>query len=267
MKENCKLCKKEKELKNSHVIPKLLYRYMRRYQDRTKNLNGLLVLNTKKGKVDVTQRQWKEKLFCENCEEILSKNETKFARILHEINNFSKNEVSEIAYSTDFKKISEEALKLNPNISLDDLKKVMDSGYLDEEKVETLKYFSASCVLRQLYIIDNSLGKSEVTKLERYLLGQGDGEFNLVVDINTGDNFKAFCSSIPLDNVNDFKHYNFIVPEMWFHLIFDTNKELGDFSVIVKSNNFFENRYIIESLKELYKDAGKTKKAQKAFEE
>ncbi|WP_347990050.1 hypothetical protein [Methylomonas sp. AM2-LC] len=104
----CKLCKETKELKDSHVIPKLIYRYMRKHQDTTNNLNGLLTLDSKKKQIDVTQRQWQDKLFCEDCELLLSKNETKFARILHDINLMKKEELAKEYYSTDDAQLFEE---------------------------------------------------------------------------------------------------------------------------------------------------------------
>jgi hypothetical protein len=111
MVSNCKLCKKKTELANSHVMPKFLYRYMRKYQDKTNNINGLLCTNNKGDKLDVSQRQWKKKLFCHECEELLSKNETKMAKIFHDINSKDSEERGKIFGMSDLVKIDKEQLK------------------------------------------------------------------------------------------------------------------------------------------------------------
>ena len=266
MLQKCKLCKERKELQDSHVIPKLLYRYMRRYQDATNSLNGLMTLDSKKQIVDITQRQWKDKLFCRECEERLSKNETKFTKILHDINAMERMVLKTVCYTTDFDELSEWLRQAQPSINIDEVNQVINQGYFNEEKAETLKYFSASYVLRQLYLIKNTLGQKEVDMLESYLLGSRDGDFNLRVKLNYGQPFKAFSSSLPIDKLIDFKHYNFIVPEMWFHLIFDINDKLGAKKVIIQPDNFLENKDIMQLLCSPYQKATVTKKAKLALE-
>lgn len=264
---NCKLCKIEKELQDSHVIPKFLYRYMRKHQDKTKSLNGLLVLDGKNNKVDVTQRQWKKKLFCKECESLLSKNETKFSRIFHDINSMKKEEIKKIAFSTDYEQLWDDIKnEIHPSPTFDEYKNVVEQGYFDDVKAETLKYFSASYVLRQLYLLENTLGQKEVDMLESYLLGNGDGDFNLLVSVNSGEPFKAVCSSLVLDSLDNFKHYNFIVPEIWFHLIFDINNELGVKKVTIVPDDFLNNKVIIDLLSRQYKDTSITEKARQAIE-
>lgn len=257
MSEACKLCKKENELQDSHVIPKLIYRYMRRHQDKTMNLNGLLTLDSRKRKIDITQYQWKMKLFCKECELVLSKNETKFARILHDINEISKDKIPDMFYSPE----SLEELKKEKPTFVSELEELIKNNYFSEEKAFTLKYFAASFVLRQLYIIDNTLGTNEVSLLEDYLLGLGDGKFTLFVKINYGQSFKAFSSTFALDKIDTFKHYNFIVPEMWFHLIFDIQGKLGAEKIVVIPEDFFKDKIIRRLLSQPYQGASLTEKA------
>lgn len=257
MLEICKLCKKENELQNSHVIPKLIYRYMRRHQDKTTNLNGLLTLDNRKEEVDITQRQWKMKLFCKECELLLSKNETKFARILHDINDASKDKILHMFYSPE----SIEKLKKESPALVSELEESVKNNYFNEERVATLKYFSASFVLRQLYIIGNTLGTNEVSLLERYLLGLGDGKFTLMVKINCGQSFKAFSSTFSIDSLDAFKHYNFIVPEMWFHLIFDIQSKLGAEKITVMPEDLLKDKVIMQLLSQPYQKASFTEKA------
>ena len=265
MPNSCRLCKETKELKDSHVIPKLIYRYMRRHQDDTHNLNGLLVLDSKKNKIDVTQRQWKSFLFCSECELVLSKNETKFARILHDVNRLDKDEVKKNGYSTDHDSLFLELKKSQGNISFDIFKQALELGYFNENNTETLKYFAASFVLRQLYIIEHRLGKKEIEMLENYILGQGDGNFSLIVNLNTGEDFWVFCSSLTIDQLDDFKHYNFVVPNMWFHLIFDTNNTMGIPKVLIQPDDFKKNNVIINLLSRFYKGVQVSKKAELAI--
>lgn len=261
----CRLCKESKELKESHVIPKLIYRYMRRHQDGTNNLNGLLVLDSKQNKIDVTQRQWKSFLFCGDCESVLSKNETKFARILHDINRLDKDEVKKTSYCTDHYSVFSELKKSPVNISFDILKQALESGYFNEKNTETLKYFAASFLLRQLYIIEHKLGEKEVEMLESYILGKGDGNFSLIVNLNAGEDFWAFCSSLTLDHQDDFKHYNFVVPNIWFHLIFDTNNKMGVQKVLIQPDDFKKSNVIVNLLSRFYKDVQVSKKAELAI--
>ncbi|WP_347990049.1 hypothetical protein [Methylomonas sp. AM2-LC] len=102
--------------------------------------------------------------------------------------------------------------------------------------------------------------------LEHYLLGRCKGDFNLIVNLNYGQEFKAFCSSLPIDKLDDFKHYNFIVPEMWFHLIFDKNNKLGPCKVMIQPDDFLKNKVIFQLLSTPYIGASTTKKAKKALE-
>ncbi|PMG47497.1 hypothetical protein BCU90_11710 [Vibrio lentus] len=262
---SCRLCKETKELKGSHVIPKLIYRYMRRHQDDTHNLNGLLVLDSEKNKIDVTQRQWKSFLFCNDCEILLSKNETKFARILCDINSLDKDEIKKTSYSTDHDSLFLELKKSKCKINFDMFKKVLESGYFNEDNAETLKYFAASFVLRQLYIIDHNLGGKEIEMLESYIFGKAVGNFSLIVNLNAGEDFWAFCSSLTIDQLDDFKHYNFVVPNIWFHLIFDINNTMGIPKVLIQPDDFKNNDVIVNLLSQFYKDAQVSKKAELAI--
>lgn len=257
MLEKCKLCKKEEKLQDSHVIPNFLYRYMLKCPEVTKNnLNGLLMLDSKKQKVDITQRQWKQKLFCKICEGILSKNETKFSRIFHDIQKMSVTERENAIYTTEYEK-----LKKSISSSNNEFNKFIQQLYFDNEKAETIKYFAASYLLRQLYLKKHSLGQREIDMLENYLLGKVDGDFNLIVKLNSGQPFKAFCSSLCLDQLEDFKHYNFVVPEMWFHLIF----KLSSRELYIQPDDFLKNEDIKKLLSKPYQNASVTEKANTAL--
>jgi hypothetical protein len=133
MVSNCKLCKKEAELANSHVIPKFLYRYMRKHQDKTNSINGLPCTNNKGDKLDVSQRQWKKKLFCHECEKLLSKNETKMAKIFHDINS---KERGKILGMSDF--VKKEFLKEKGSAIYDhEIDKIIAETYITEDVKNT----------------------------------------------------------------------------------------------------------------------------------
>lgn len=260
MNRTCKLCKNKNELQESHVIPKLLYRYMRRYQDRIKNLKGLLTIDSRNRKIDITQNQWKNFLFCRSCEQILSKNETKFAKILHQINEIPKKEISNIFYHSEINFIINEITNDN-KFSTSEINEIIEKNYLDDEKAETLKYFAASFVLRQLYIIDNTLGKKEVKDIEDYLLGKSNGNFSLILKINNTGDFKSVSSTFPIDGLDEFKHYTFLAPEMWFHLIFDIKNHLDKPKIVITTENLLKEPVIKKLFSQAFKNATATQKA------
>ncbi|GHY44828.1 hypothetical protein FXE31_14105 [Vibrio cholerae] len=258
----CALCKKDvSDLQESHIIPKLLYRYMRRYQDELNNINGLISNVPGSSKLDITQRQWKKLLFCRKCEGILSINETKFARILHDINKKTPQERSAEFFNTNIA-----SMTIPPGVDALSVAKLYRGMYFDFESAEVLKYFSASYVLRQLYLIEHNLGAKEIDMLEKYVLNHGPGNFTLIVYLNKGNTFKSVCSSMAIDSLKDFKHYNFYLPEMWFHLIFDVRKVLDKSHVLIMSKDFEKEYSISLLLKEALKKFTLTDKAKKALQ-
>ncbi|HIF5693407.1 TPA: hypothetical protein ACX3DQ_004550 [Vibrio parahaemolyticus] len=258
----CKLCKNEvNDLQDSHIIPKLLYRFMRRHQDSAKDINGLLSINSEIQKLDVTQRQWKKLIFCKSCEGILSKNETKFARILHDVNSMSLERRSKESFTTNIK-----GVPIPKGYSLVEIINAYKNNYFDYGVTEDLKYFAASYVLRQIYLIDHQLGDDEISMLEKYILGKGSGDFSLLVALNSGGSFKCVCSSIPVDMKKDFKHYNLILPEMWFHLIFDINKKWREHHVHILPNDFGRNNVLQFLLQSAIGDVVISEKAKKALQ-
>lgn len=265
----CKLCKKEKELQASHVIPKLLYRFMRRKQDGIKDLNGLLIINNRDRNIEVTQRQWVSSLFCKDCEKILSKNETAFARIFHDLNEMQSLDKDKIAYYSRMELLAAEVIN-SGKCSIDDFNKAETLNFFNKKKTDTLRYFAASFVLRQLYLIENTLGEKELKSLEDFLLGSGPAKFRLIVKVNNNvNNFNILCSTIPMDKLENFKHYIFIVPEIHFHLIFNINEcdEYDESDVIILNEDLFADEFIRKIIKEQYQKANPTEKTKFVIEE
>lgn len=69
----CKLCEKEKELRNSHVIPRAVFKRA------LEGHNFGRMLNHKHNKVINTQDQWATYLLCAECEHKLNVNYEKYA--------------------------------------------------------------------------------------------------------------------------------------------------------------------------------------------
>jgi len=98
MVENCKLCNKSTELKNSHLIPNFIHKWQKK-TSYTGNIRSIENIN------QINQGGFKDYLLCGNCEQIFSKWEKYFAeihfypyinkKIVNEYNiNFSKFAIS-----------------------------------------------------------------------------------------------------------------------------------------------------------------------------
>lgn len=77
----CRLCSKESELRNSHILPEFLYEDLYDEKHRT------LLISRKKG--IVVQKGIREKLLCQKCETKLSKYENYSKGLINEIPNFA----------------------------------------------------------------------------------------------------------------------------------------------------------------------------------
>lgn len=100
--ENCKLCFKEKELRNSHILPEFMYQNLynvdiRRFHSFEVNLDNL-----EDAKKRIQQKGVREFLLCHCCETLLSKYENYAAETL-----YSKN-LKNQAYIVDAKQTPDE---------------------------------------------------------------------------------------------------------------------------------------------------------------
>ncbi|OFX68689.1 MAG: hypothetical protein A2X12_05705 [Bacteroidetes bacterium GWE2_29_8] len=86
----CKLCKKEKELRRSHIIPEFMYENV--YDKEPKKFNNIEITldNSKDTKVKYEQKGIREYLLCGDCEVLLSKYEKYAAEIIYAKNKNSK---------------------------------------------------------------------------------------------------------------------------------------------------------------------------------
>jgi hypothetical protein len=69
----CKLCRGQKELRNSHIIPEFLYRPLYDEKSRALELDG------ESGKQTVFQKGLREPLLCDGCEGVLQRHEHYFS--------------------------------------------------------------------------------------------------------------------------------------------------------------------------------------------
>jgi hypothetical protein len=91
----CKLCKRERELRNSHIIPEFMYQNLygtnqKKFYQSTINLN-----NEKDSPIKSHQKGIRELLFCDECETLLSKYENYAAEIIYAKNKRSKVKITE----------------------------------------------------------------------------------------------------------------------------------------------------------------------------
>ncbi|MDP4487293.1 hypothetical protein QDG88_04915 [Pseudoalteromonas piscicida] len=261
----CALCKKEAELQSSHIVSKFLYRFMRKYQDKINDVKGIITIDAKSKTIDVTQRQWHKKLLCSNCEGRLSKNENKMASLMREIYSMDDEGLKSCIY---YSKISALKSIIPSHFSDSYINDLISSFFFDKEKVDVLKYFSLSILLRHIYVVESNLDSSLINKMERYILGESDFNFKLIVKVNSGEQrWTMFTSVVFLDKNDKFKHYNFMLPNMWFHIIIDDdeyNNEKSD-EVIITPCDFFKDEIIIKLMKYFHKGNAVSDKAKSAL--
>ncbi len=79
--QTCKLCNENRELRESHIIPRFLYRYMIKVTD-----NNLTQFSGALNLWQRSNRQLTKKLLCSDCEQRLGSNETEFSDVFRAIN-------------------------------------------------------------------------------------------------------------------------------------------------------------------------------------
>ena len=77
MKPLCKLCQNNDDLRNSHILPRFLGKYLK-----DTSATGYLMTIDKNGKPSRSQDLYKSKLLCSGCESILNEAETFFANTI-----------------------------------------------------------------------------------------------------------------------------------------------------------------------------------------
>ncbi len=229
----CKLCNKSKELKNSHIIPRFLYRFMLKATD-----GNMTQFDSKLNLWQRSNRQLKKKLFCFDCEQLLSINELEFSKIFKDMN--LSNDRNKYIY----KNLNSECLNAmcSSGYSKNDVRTILDSSPIST-KIKVLEYFSISYVYRELVNNNYNIPRDTMELLKKYLLGEVNVPIMLHVRINTSEHsFNLLSNVIVMDNLDDWKHCIFYLPNMQFHFAICVNGTPKDLSkTIVLPANLYED--------------------------
>ncbi|OEC83503.1 hypothetical protein A9D46_10390 [Photobacterium damselae subsp. damselae] len=215
---------------------------MLKYQKEVKDINGLIIIDGEKQTVDVSQRQWKKKLLCGSCEGLLSKNETKMAKWMKKINDMEHRERINCMYSSNFDSIKE---LLDPKYKRIEVDQYLSELFINKEKETDIKFFVIGYLLRHLYVIDNTLDKKIIKLLEDHILGVIDYKIKLIIKVNSGEqSCMMFSSVFTVDKMERYKHYNFMLPNMWFHVIFDEDNVNESDEILILPEDFDKDEHI-----------------------
>lgn len=177
----CALCRNEKELRNSHLIPKSAYRHIR--DSREEGGGSPMRVHLHLSESFFTDTQVKKYLLCEECEQLFSKR--------------GEGPVSKMwATHTHFplleQLLSSVSTQSSPNFSL------FNPVEIKADILESLFYFGASVVWRSNVwdwgshpsIHKGTLGRLYEGRFKDYLLGNTDAikDVRLIVTLNTNYN-------------------------------------------------------------------------------
>jgi hypothetical protein len=99
------------------------------------------------------------------------------------------------------------------------------------------------------------------------LLKEKDLNLKVIIKINSGNDMKIMASSLCLDGLESYKHYNFLIPEIWFHLIIDVKDDFTTEQVLVIPEDFYKDEHVLPFFLNIFKGVELTDKAKKAFSE
>lgn len=205
----CRLCQKERELKESHIIPRFLYKYMLSVTD-----NEITQFDGQKNLWQKSNRQLKKKLLCFSCEQLLGKNETLFSDVFRTINE-AGNKIR-FAYG-ELRSEDQDEIEIS-GFSKAEINHFFRSNPL-YKKIHILEFFSISYIYRELLNNEHEIPKSEVEKIRGYLLGSTELPFMLHIRLHDSKpSFNIFTTAIIMDGLADWKHFIFYIPNMQFHI-------------------------------------------------
>ncbi|EJV0610147.1 hypothetical protein [Vibrio parahaemolyticus] len=241
--QTCKLCNENRELRESHIIPRFLYRYMIKVTD-----NNLTQFSGALNLWQRSNRQLTKKLLCSDCEQRLGSNETEFSDVFRAIN--LEKDRSIFSYG---------------ELGDEDYKKLLEKGFVKEEvdevlnsspiynKLDVIRFFAISYIFRELVNNSYDVPKNEIDKMKLFLKGKYDLKFMLTVRIHNAEpEFNLFSTVMVMDGLPDWKHYVFYIPNIQFHVAINTEQAINEvYKTIIIPSNFFEDE--IETLKQLKK--------------
>lgn len=198
----CPLCRKNKELVESHLISKFVYKIIRECQP-YENINDCspMVVDNRLGTLQKSQRQEKQTLLCSICENLFSAKETAIAKIIRELQKTNIRKQKVLAYQKELCSEFDE----------------QDILFFTHEIANVIKYFAMLNLFRNI-ICDNvpRLVRKELMKIRKYLLHEVDYSLPLVVYVNDKDFFPIATTPFKVDSGNCY-HYIFLIPEFLFH--------------------------------------------------
>ncbi|MBB1329500.1 hypothetical protein H5087_09085 [Pseudoalteromonas sp. SR43-7] len=248
----CKLCNQVSELQQSHIIPRFVYKYMliTTGNDITQ-YDGNLNLWQK------TSRQFKECLFCTHCEQLLGMNENQFSKIFKEINASTDKTI--FVYT----QMNDEILKTfeSTNFTETDIKEFLISNPL-HGKMPIFEYFAISYIYRELVRKEYNIDKNIIDKFRNYLLNKNECQFMLTVRVHNREGDFDMCSTvIVMDDLPDFKHFVFYLPNLQFHFAIHVHNTPSDLvkTVIIPSDFFNDEIETLQLIKEFQKGSKKAR--------
>lgn len=239
----CQLCGSQEPLQDSHIIPHFLYKYMSRHLKSEFDGDKPIQFDSKLNLIQRSDRQWKEKMFCWDCEQLLSKNEKLFSEIFKDIASCHKNNRIKFAYRYGMEL---EQLDKELGFSKQDIKLLLDNSYLNIERANIIRYFAISYIIRFIYLSNVKVSEHLLRHIEGILYGLPLDSVKVIMTVNTGNDFKMISSVYPLDDDPRFKHFLFVMPEIKIHLIIDEKLEFEGSKVLVLPDDLFKDTDLIK---------------------
>ncbi|MDR6630892.1 hypothetical protein J2X86_002955 [Acinetobacter lwoffii] len=229
----CKLCKKSKELQNSHIISKFVYK------DFNQNNEGFFSYDSEKNIFQVTQRQFKKHLLCKECELIFSKNETKLSKILKNIND---TDISDRGFFANHfpMNIQIEEMRNKYNEFEIDEKSQKALHFFDINKLNELKYFCLGTFLRDYYSKEAfELPVDIIEKIEKFFLNNQSLNTQMRVYIHTGRVDFSVSSTSHVTHIDKYYHFHFMFYNIFVYMLLTTDESI-DNNFIVLPVDFFK---------------------------
>ena len=157
--KQCALCQNTRELKDSHLIPKFIYKIIRHNQPYiNENKKIPMVVDHRLGNIQKSCRQEKEFLLCTACEGRFQNNEKSISVIIKSIQKMENHSKTNLCY------LNKDSYEV-PNQEF--------NMFFTPENTDQLTYFTISYIYRQLVSV--RLGNSSITNevlldMREYLL-------------------------------------------------------------------------------------------------
>ncbi|MDA0697470.1 MAG: hypothetical protein O2793_13815 [Proteobacteria bacterium] len=211
-----------------------------------KENKGYLVCD--KDIIQLSQRQVKKHLLCFDCEQKLGEVETRVANYFHQINKIQPIDRSWLSCIFPQEPIVCELIKENSKLINNEQLKLLN--YFDQKKIEDLKYYYLSIILRQYYYEDKeNLPEIVINSLENYILNKG--QFFAEITLLINNNIKNFdVAMFPYSiNHNSYYHTHIFFPNIFIHAHFKSDDTLKGDKFISTIDDFFDDKNCLPTIK------------------